>query len=265
MTQAHLVRNQTPPLLEGAVHSSSSPPIVVPIPHGSLVQNAHQQQPHHQSPVLVANGVASAQHVSPVPPHVVDSVTLPSLNFFTQPLSSSSSAAVSLNDTTPLRSVKSVGAAPSSLAGISIRRTSSDDESSSVSAEENLEELRRIEEEYQKCLQRAKKVYDSRMENLQRSLIEREAQHQQNLMKHEKERAEFEKKVKLAEAEQAKRLQELEEKCRQQKAELVKNKPKSNGMQRSVTSNELLSTEVEDLDLKAKMSISCSDLSDIVR
>jgi hypothetical protein len=36
-----------------------------------------------------------------------------------------------------------------------------------VSAEENLEELCRIEEEYQKSLQWAKKVYDLRMENLQ--------------------------------------------------------------------------------------------------
>jgi hypothetical protein len=68
------------------------------------------------------------------------------------------------------------------------------------------------------------------MENLQWSLNEREAQHLQNLMKHKKERTELEKKVKLAGAEQAKWLQELEEKCRQQKAELLKNKPKSNGL-----------------------------------
>ena len=82
-------------------------------------------------------------------------------------------------------------------------------------------------------------------------------------MKHEKERAEFKKKVKLAEAEQAKWLQELEEKCRQQKAELLKNTPKSNGLKRSTSS--IVGMEAEQVNPTTKASTSCAEIGSITR
>jgi WNK lysine deficient protein kinase len=252
------------------LNSSTSPPFPPP---KQLVTNPQIIHPAQPSPIVANGGVAIQQSkdvnkesiiesrgvdaTALAPPQhskpVADFMALPSLNF-------SCPEALSLDEPTTLRSVKSAGAVPSMT---TLRITSSDDDSSYVSTEENLEELRRIEEEYQKSLQRAKKVYDSRMENLQRSLNEREAQHLQNLMKHEKERAEFEKKVKLAEAEQAKRLQELEEKCRQQKAELLKNKPKSNGLKRS--SSSIIGMEAENMNPITKTSSSYTEISGIMR
>lgn len=84
--------------------------------------------------------------------------------------------------------------------------SSSDDESD----DSNSEELRRLEEDYQKNLLRAKKAFYTRMDNLQRSKEEREAQHLKTLEKHEKEKIEFEKRLKQAEAEQNRRLEQLE-------------------------------------------------------
>jgi len=60
------------------------------------------------------------------------------------------------------------------------------------------------------------------MENLQRSREEKEAQHLKSLEKHEKERAELEKRLQMAEAEQQKRLQLLDLEFVQQVAEQSK-------------------------------------------
>lgn len=220
-------------------------------PHVTVAANGGVNPPQFKDGN--AESLLGIESSVPMPKQSKTVADFPSLN-------SSYSEALSLEQPTTLRSVKSAEAVSNLSA---LRITSSDDDSSYVSTEENLEELRRIEEEYQKSLQRAKKVYDSRMENLQRSLNEREAQHLQNLMKHEKERAEFEKKVKLAEAEQAKRLQELEDKCRQQKAELLKNKPKSNGLKRS--SSSIVGMEAEPVNPTTKTSISCVDIGSITR
>lgn len=72
------------------------------------------------------------------------------------------------------------------------------------------EEMRKLEEEFEKRLQRAKKSFGTRMDNLHRSKVEAEAQHQMTLEKHEKERIEFEKRVRLAEEEQNRRLNQIE-------------------------------------------------------
>jgi WNK lysine deficient protein kinase len=72
------------------------------------------------------------------------------------------------------------------------------------------EELRKLEEEFERSMQRVKKVFDSRMDNLQRSQIEREAQHQKTLEKHEKERAEFEKRLAQEEEQQVRRMEHLQ-------------------------------------------------------
>jgi WNK lysine deficient protein kinase len=81
--------------------------------------------------------------------------------------------------------------------------TDADEDDDEIAAE-----LRRLDEEMERNLQRAKKVFDSRMDSLQRSQVEREAQHLKTLEKHEKERAEFEKRLQN-EAEQQNRRIEL--------------------------------------------------------
>jgi len=91
-----------------------------------------------------------------------------------------------------------------------------------VDSEVDAEEIRRLEQEFEKKLQRAKKSYGTRMDNLHRSKEEAEAQHQMTLEKHEKERIEFEKRVRLAEEEQTRRLNQLEKEFIEKKKEFIK-------------------------------------------
>jgi hypothetical protein len=91
------------------------------------------------------------------------------------------------------------------------------------------EELKRLEEEFQKRLQRAQKSYGTRMDNLHRSKVEAEASHQKTLEKHEKERIEFEKKVRLAEEEQNRRLNQIEQEFREKKDKFRQQRGQPNG------------------------------------
>jgi len=91
-----------------------------------------------------------------------------------------------------------------------------------VDSEVDAEEIRRLELEFEKKLQRVKKSYGTRMDNLHRSKEEAEAQHQMTLEKHEKERIEFEKRVRLAEEEQTRRLNQLEKEFMEKKKEFMK-------------------------------------------
>jgi WNK lysine deficient protein kinase len=72
------------------------------------------------------------------------------------------------------------------------------------------DELRKLDEDFQKNLERAKKVFVNRMDNLQRSQIEREAQHLKTLEKHEKEKAEFEKRLAQETEQQQRRIEQLQ-------------------------------------------------------
>ncbi len=81
------------------------------------------------------------------------------------------------------------------------------------------EEMRKLEQEFEKKMQRAKKSYGTRMDNLHRSKEEAEAQHQMTLEKHEKERVEFEKRVRLAEEEQTRRLNQIQKEFIEKKNE----------------------------------------------
>ena len=72
------------------------------------------------------------------------------------------------------------------------------------------EQLRKLEEDYQKNLKIARKVFDSRMENLERSRKEKEAQRQETLEKHEKERLAFEKRRAQEEEQQMRRIEQLQ-------------------------------------------------------
>lgn len=95
-----------------------------------------------------------------------------------------------------------------------------------LSMEDEDEELRKLDEDFQKNLQRAKKVFDNRMDNLQRSQIEREAQHKKTLEKHQKERAEFEKRLQQEAKEQNRRIEQLQREWDRKREVLAKNKRK---------------------------------------
>lgn len=81
----------------------------------------------------------------------------------------------------------------------------SDDDDEDIQAE-----LRKLEENYERNLERAKKVFDSRMVNLQRSQKEKEKEYLKTLEKHEKERVEFEKRRAQENEQQQRRLEQLE-------------------------------------------------------
>lgn len=95
--------------------------------------------------------------------------------------------------------------------------------------EVDVEELKKLEEEFEKRLQRAKKSYGTRMDNLQRSKVEAEAMHQMTLEKHEKERIEFEKRVRLAEEEQNRRLNQIEKEFKEKKDKFRQQRGHPNG------------------------------------
>jgi WNK lysine deficient protein kinase len=71
-------------------------------------------------------------------------------------------------------------------------------------------ELRKLDEDFQKTMVRAQKVFDTRMDNLSRTQVQREAQHLKTLEKHEKERADFEKRRQQEEIEQNRRIEQLQ-------------------------------------------------------
>ncbi|KAL7473707.1 hypothetical protein ACHAXS_014200 [Conticribra weissflogii] len=115
-----------------------------------------------------------------------------------------------LNDTPTIlpKTTQSIQSIPESTStGLSIDEGGSDVEDDSVV---DTEEIRKLELEFEKKMQRAKKSYGTRMDNLHRSKEEAEAQHQMTLEKHEKERIEFEKRVRLAEEEQNRRLNQIQ-------------------------------------------------------
>ena len=97
-------------------------------------------------------------------------------------------------------------------------------DSNSDTESEDDEDLRHLEENHKRNVNRAKKAYDTRMDNLQRSKEEKEALHLQTLQRHEKEKVEFEKRVKMAEEEQDRRLESLEQELLRKKEEVIKAK-----------------------------------------
>ncbi len=86
------------------------------------------------------------------------------------------------------------------------------------------DELRKLDEDYQKNLIRTKKVFDSRMDNLQRSLVEREVQHLRTLEKHEKDRVAFERRVQQEELEHTRRIEQLQREWDEKRDRLARQK-----------------------------------------
>ena len=73
-----------------------------------------------------------------------------------------------------------------------------------------LAELKKLDEDFKKNMMISKKVFDTRMDNLQRTQHQREALHLRTLEKHQKERAEFEKRMQQEEIEQNRRIEQLQ-------------------------------------------------------
>lgn len=99
------------------------------------------------------------------------------------------------------------GESMEALEGLSID-TSCEDEPTD---EARLEELRKLDLEFQNNLKRAKKVFVNRMDNLQRTQVQREAQHQKTLEQHQKDRTAFEKRLQQEEIEQNRRIELLQQ------------------------------------------------------
>ena len=107
----------------------------------------------------------------------------------------------------------------------------------------NSSELRKLREDYQKHLKRAEKAYLTRRDNLIRSKEEREAQHLKTLEKHEKEKVEFEKRLKLAEEEQNKRLRKLEKEWEKKVINARKVKEKSSKQNADMSSSRPINSQ----------------------
>jgi WNK lysine deficient protein kinase len=101
------------------------------------------------------------------------------------------------------------------------------DDCDDISDDEINDEVRKLEEEFQRNLQRANKVFINRMDNLQRSQIEREAQHQKTLERHQKEQAEYEKRRAQEEEQQNRRIEQLQREWGKKKESIVLSKRKN--------------------------------------
>ena len=85
----------------------------------------------------------------------------------------------------------------------------SDDSDSDID-DDVKEVLRKLDEDYEKKKEIQKKVFDTRMDKIQRSQDEKESLHQKTLEKHQKERAEYEKRRAEEEKKQNERLEKLQ-------------------------------------------------------
>jgi hypothetical protein len=99
-------------------------------------------------------------------------------------------------------------------------------------------ELRKLGEDFQKNLLRAKKVFDNRMDSLQRSQVEREVQHQKTLERHEKERADYEKRLAQEADQQSRRIEQLQRDWDRRRDSLAQHKRNPNASSNSPDTSE---------------------------
>ena len=100
--------------------------------------------------------------------------------------------------------------------------------SDTESVDSTKEELKLLEQKYKKSIETTKGVFDARKDNLQRSMVEKEAQHLFTLEKLEKDMAAYEKRLKLAEVQKQKNIEQIELEWKRQKEMLTEKKPKKN-------------------------------------
>lgn len=106
--------------------------------------------------------------------------------------------------------------------------TSNDDSTSSsyLDNDGDSEEISKLREEYEKNKAFASKAYETRMDNLQRSMESKETELKQTIEKLKKNGLEFEKKKKNAELEQNKRLEQLKKKMENDCKKIMEEKKK---------------------------------------
>lgn len=107
------------------------------------------------------------------------------------------------------------------LEGLSIDTSGEDEPSDEVC----LAELRKLDQDFENNLKRAKKVFVDRMDTLQRTQVQREAQHQKTLEQHQKDRTAFEKRLQQEEIEQNRRIEQMQKEW-DRKREEVRSKDK---------------------------------------
>lgn len=123
--------------------------------------------------------------------------------------------------TTLLRSDSGAGSAAAS-------GDATDDGDSDVD-DEVMEELRKLDEDFVKKMQNSRKVFDTRMDKIQRSQDEKESLHKKTLEKHERERAEYEKRRAEEEKKQQERLTKLQKEWNLKRETIAKQKKLKNG------------------------------------
>ena len=223
------------------------------LPLSSLLSNGlpNVNIPLHQVPVRAASSSAVANLNSPerksLPPHANVPLHQHPSNAESSTISVTNLVATAPNSL-PQQPVRTTGnyhaASTKSLSGVtSTTQTSNQELNRSPSGNllgstielknenededdmSNSAELLQLKQEHEKRIQRARKAFGTRMDNLQRSREEKEALHLQTLKKHEKETAALEKRLKMAEVEQQQRLQKLEKEFFQQR-EIAKQQSK---------------------------------------
>mmetsp|Transcript_49833 Transcript_49833/g.74319 ORF Transcript_49833/g.74319 Transcript_49833/m.74319 type:complete len:273 (-) Transcript_49833:160-978(-) len=138
---------------------------------------------------------------------------------------STESASSSLEQQVPLSQLNQGQRRVGHASGESTSQSTDDDDDDDDEEQEEVdEEMRRLDEDFQKNMMRAKKVFDSRMDNLHRTKKEKEAQHQKTLAKHEKERMEYEKRLMAEAKEQSRRMEELQKEWDRRRESLAKHK-----------------------------------------
>jgi hypothetical protein len=118
----------------------------------------------------------------------------------------------------------------------------------SIGSDMSESEYMQLKQDFENKLKRTKKVFSTRMEKLQRSKEEKEAEYLKNVAKHEKEKAALEKRVRQEEEEQNQRLQKILDEW-ETKFALAKKTKKSS------------SSDGQSLSFPASADNSCSDLA----
>lgn len=209
---------QQAPLNQGQVLSGSPPtqssiplPSLSVHPQTGVAEHGNFPEKANQTPSQTPNQTPA---VSPLPHHVPRKVGV-SLNSEVSDLTPHDPSAVVGEN----QAARMVGE------GLEVSTNNDDDD---LGEDEDImsEELKRLDEDFQKNMLRAQKVFDSRMDNLQRSKLEKEMQHKKTLQKHEKERIEFEKRVQQEAKEQSRRLEKMQRDWETQRELLGKTKKK---------------------------------------
>jgi Sds3-like len=215
---SHAPPQSTPPL--AAVYPTTAGPVtgqMMPTQHNNPTPTTgHFSVGIPPAPVGTPQGLPVPHIVNPVQsdPATMKDQTIP-------PESSSSQSSIVSNR--PNAAVGSAaGVVPSS--DITHQSNYSDDADIDSDNDEVSDELRKLDEDFQKNLERTRKVFVNRMDNLQRSQVEREAQHLKTLEKHEKERAEFEKRLAQEAEQQNRRIEQLQREWDKRRETVAMNK-----------------------------------------